>query len=169
MTFYYPFTESQKTELIAEYSKYIDNTIFVHCNRINGVQFYYECPFCFKVGNSTKYSQYKKNGKKYVSIKPNEHLHGSGFENHNRTESRSSHCSSKYHIDELFGSHQELELKKIRKKITQDEFDAIIEKKKEFYNELDKMVVIVIDDDTVRETTYEEQLVLAKKYNSRRC
>jgi len=165
MTFYSEFTEAQKNNLKEKYTDRLDGVVFVHCTRIKGVHMFYKCPFCFDVRGRTKYNPLKKNGQMYKSLKPTFHFHGSGFDNSNRIEGRSTHCSSKYHLDEVFGSHQELELKIARKKITQEQFDFIIEKRNQFLAEQQKEVVMVVDDNTIRETSNEAQYQLLQKYH----
>tara|TARA_R110000851_G_scaffold330612_1_gene503621 strand:- start:470 stop:976 length:507 start_codon:yes stop_codon:yes gene_type:complete len=166
MTFYSEFTEAQKLNLKDKYADRLDRVLFVHCSHIKGVHMFYKCPFCFDVRGRTKYNPLKKNGQMYKSLKPTYHHHGSGFNNSNRTEGRSTHCSSKYHIDEVFGSHQELELKKARNKITQGQFDFIMKKRFEFLKEQEKEVVMVVDDNTIRETSEEQQALSYIKYQS---
>ena len=166
MTFYSEFTDAQKLNLTNKYAESLDNIIFVHCTHIKGVHMFYKCPFCFNVRGKTKYNPLKKNGEKYKSIKPTFHHHGSGFDNSNRSEGRSTHCSSKYHIDEVFGSHKDLELKMIRNKITKQQFNFIMEKKSEFLKEQEKEVIMVVDENTIRESSEEQQALSYIKYHN---
>ena len=165
MTSYSEFSESQISNLTERYADRLDSVIFVHCSSIKGVHMFYKCPFCFSVGVSTKYNPLKKNGQMYKSLKPTFHHHGSGFDNSNRIEGRSTHCSSKYHIDEVFGKQQDLEMKMIKNKISKQQYDFIMEKRDVFYKEQQKEVVMVVDDNTIRETSDEAQYQLLQKYN----
>jgi len=150
MTFYSDFTEAQKINLENKYTDRLDNVIFVHCSHIKGVHMYYKCPFCFDVNGRTKYNPLKRNGEIYKSLKPHLHCHGSGFDVSNRTEGRITHCCSKYHTDDIFGSHKDLELKMVRNKITKEQFDFIKEKRINFLKEQDKEVIMVVDDNTIK-------------------
>ena len=157
MTFYSKFSSNQIIDLTNKYEQYLDNSIFVHCNRIEGVHLFYKCPFCFKMRGKTKYSPLKKNGQPYKSIKPTYHHHGSNFDNSNRVEHRGSHCSAKNNIDEICGSHKDLQLKLARNKITKGQYDYIMKKRHLIEKELSKSVLIVIDDNTQKVTSEEQQ------------
>lgn len=57
----------------------------VKAHKIDNFQIYYQCKHC--------YSKYKKNGEPYKNAKKKIHIHGSGNDFSNRTESRIPHCS----------------------------------------------------------------------------
>jgi len=117
---------------------------------------YYTCPFHQRVGGYAKYSTtpfstpIKSNGQPYKSAKTVEHFHGSGYNNKNRFEMRSSHCCAKNCDREClklaFGDNQKM--------------------KDDFKENVRMPVCIVIDDNTVRETTDENQ-VLNLRRNTR--
>tara|TARA_R110002073_G_scaffold124671_2_gene268994 strand:- start:896 stop:1402 length:507 start_codon:yes stop_codon:yes gene_type:complete len=167
MTFYSEFTEAEKLNLTEKYADELDRVLFVHCSHIKGVHMFYKCPFCFDVRNKIKYNPLKKDGTMYKSLKPHYHFHGSGFDNSNRTEGRITHCSSKYHLDEIFGSHPDLEVKVIKNKLSKEQFDFIMKKRKEFLKDQEKEIVMVVDDNTIRETSEEQQALSFIKYQKK--
>ena len=144
MTFYHPFSDDQKLKLKFEYSKLMDSCIFVHCKKINGSQIEYECPFCCKVGREIK-SKFKKNGEKYSRFSPVYHVHGSGFDNSNRVESRISHCL-----------------------LAKSGYNSSVCVADQVLEEADKLVVIVTDDDTVRFNTDDELKTMEEEYHERK-
>jgi hypothetical protein len=58
--------------------------------RIDKSHIYYICPFCSTLRNGRIVDNNKK---KYISMKPTFHRHGSGGSTENRTEYRGSHCT----------------------------------------------------------------------------
>jgi len=156
MPFYFDATEEQRKELMEHYDTRYSDISFVHCNRIKGVHMYYTCPFCQRVGNRLRYSTkpfqkaIKANGQEYKSAKPVEHYHGSGYNNKNRFETRLSHCCARNYDYECmalaFGNNEKM--------------------KDDFKENVDMEICMVVDDNTVRETTDENQ-VLNLRRNTR--
>ena len=61
--------------------------IEVIAKKIDYTHIHYECPFCSTIGK-----RQVDNKKKYNTMKPTIHRHGSGGNTADRTEHRSSHC-----------------------------------------------------------------------------
>ena len=61
--------------------------VFAH--KIDKTHIYYECPFCSTIKGGRIVNNIEK---KYKSMHPTIHRHGSGGGLHNRRESRGSHC-----------------------------------------------------------------------------
>ncbi len=64
----------------------------VEALEIDPIHIKYECPHCFNLGNKIIFTKFKKNGKRYLTLKPNYHFHGSGGDLTNRIEDRITHC-----------------------------------------------------------------------------
>jgi transposase-like protein len=74
-----------------EFTPYIkkDFDFEVVASKINKIQFYYKCPYCF--------DKVKKDGTPYKNAKNKYHCHGSGGNLNNRVEYRVSHCINSKH------------------------------------------------------------------------
>lgn len=172
MPIYFNATEDQKQEFMERYDTKYSDISFVHCSRIRGVHMYYVCPFAMDVGSREKISQtpfaapLKANGTPYKSAKPIERCHGSNYNNKNRFETRSSHCNMKYQTDVIDDTFKMKYWRGIegcpddwikRKRITKSEFERFPKLYWQYVENVDMLVCIVIDDNTIRETTDENQ------------